>query len=333
MVKLRKRYEKNVQHRNDRGIKLIERNEEVCVFYEKVNIQDQMVRNGEVELKSKEEEIRFMELQKQEEKRSVALLHKSMPNKVNLERELVTLQIQLQQCQDRMLELEKDLENPYDETRVRHLTGKDPSPGQIQGKVEELETRLAEKEEQLLEKDLIFEQVERLVGRIRNKAEVGKDDTLNLAKSVNGVQARIKETTRKMMALVSELSMNQASAMKLQQEVKEREGELEQCYIRMEKGEPPSQDMEMDWNRMLRDAERRREDGQNRQMMEEEEEQYKIAGGVYTTAEPRPNAYIPDDESELPIPRPYGNHAPFKPSEAGSTMRHVRKPVPKPIEI
>jgi hypothetical protein len=66
---------------------------------------------------------------------------------------------------------------------------------------------------------------------------------------------------------------------------------------------------------------------------EEEEEQYKLAGGVYTTAEPRPNAYIPDDDSELPIPRPYGSHAPFKPSEAGSTMRHVRKPVPKPIEI
>lgn len=67
--------------------------------------------------------------------------------------------------------------------------------------------------------------------------------------------------------------------------------------------------------------------------VEEEEEQYQIAGGVTTTAEPRPNAYIPDDDSELPIPRPYGKHAPFKPSENGSTMRHIRKPVPKPIEI
>lgn len=66
---------------------------------------------------------------------------------------------------------------------------------------------------------------------------------------------------------------------------------------------------------------------------EEEEDQYKIAGGVTTTAEPRPNAYIPDDDSELPIPRPYGKHAPFKPSEPGSTMRHTRKPIPKPIEI
>jgi len=67
--------------------------------------------------------------------------------------------------------------------------------------------------------------------------------------------------------------------------------------------------------------------------IEEEEEQYQIAGGVTTTAEPRPNAYIPDDDSELPIPRPYGKHAPFKPTENGTTMRHIRKPVPKPIEI
>ena len=38
MVKLRKRYEAGVQDRNDRGIQLIERNEEVCIFYEKINI-------------------------------------------------------------------------------------------------------------------------------------------------------------------------------------------------------------------------------------------------------------------------------------------------------
>ena len=66
---------------------------------------------------------------------------------------------------------------------------------------------------------------------------------------------------------------------------------------------------------------------------EEEEEHYRLPGDVYTTAEPRPNAYIPDDDTELPIPRPYGSMAPFKPTEPGSTMRHIRKPVIKPIEI
>lgn len=54
-----------------------------------------MIRNGNVELKSREEEIRFLELHLQEEKRAVQLLQKSMPNKVNTENELVNLQIQV----------------------------------------------------------------------------------------------------------------------------------------------------------------------------------------------------------------------------------------------
>ena len=44
--------------------------------------------------------------------------------------------------------------------------------------------RLAEKEEQLLEKDLIFEQTCRLSDRVKNKADSGKQDTLNLGKKV-----------------------------------------------------------------------------------------------------------------------------------------------------
>jgi hypothetical protein len=56
-----------------------------------------------------------------------------------------------------------------------------------------------------------------------------------------------------------------------------------------------------------------------------------VPGAVRTTADARPNAYIPDDE--LGLPKPYGSHAPFRPSEAGSTMRHIRKPVVKEIEI
>ena len=49
-----------------------------------------------------------------------------------------------------------------------------------------------------------------------------------------------------------------------------------------------------------------------------------------TTADPRPNAYIPES---LGIPKPYGEFAPFKPTDPGSTMRHTRKPQPKDIVI
>lgn len=51
-------------------------------------------------------------------------------------------------------------------------------------------------------------------------------------------------------------------ALKLQQEVKEREADLEHAYLRMEKGEPPSEEMEREWLRKIRDDHRR---GQERE--------------------------------------------------------------------
>ncbi|XP_019623769.1 PREDICTED: coiled-coil domain-containing protein 146-like [Branchiostoma belcheri] len=333
MVRLRKRYENAVQNRNDRGVQLIERNEEVCIFYEKLNIQDTLIRNGDVELQGREEEIRFLKMELTELKRSIDILKRQLPNKKELEQGLVTLQIQLSQCQDRMLELEKELENPYNKERVRLLGGRDLPPEDINKKTEDLEMRLSEKEEQLLEKDLIFEQITRLSDRVRKKAESGKTDTLNLAKSVNELQGKIKESTRRMMAKVSELSMIQAEALKLQQDVREKEQTLEQAYIRMEQGEAPTEEAAMEWDKLLRTDTRRQLESQEKRMAEEEAEHYTIAGGITTTAEPRPNAYIPDDDTELPVPRPYGSLAPFKPQEAGSSMRHIRKPIVKPIEI
>lgn len=80
--------------------------------------------------------------------------------------------------------LEKHLEDPSDENRVRLLGGEDPEPEILGKKIEELELRLAEKEEKLLEKDLIFEEVTRLADRTKKKSESGKEDTLELAKKV-----------------------------------------------------------------------------------------------------------------------------------------------------
>ena len=34
------KYEKSVQHRNERGVTLVEREEEVCIFYERRNVQE-----------------------------------------------------------------------------------------------------------------------------------------------------------------------------------------------------------------------------------------------------------------------------------------------------
>lgn len=97
-----------------------------------------------------------------------------------------------------------------------------------------MEQRLSSKEEQSLEKDLILEQVQRLIERLSTKADAGKDDTLALAKKVNDLQNKIKDITRKMMATLSELTIYQSDSLKLQQEKNMKDIQLQQYYARME---------------------------------------------------------------------------------------------------
>lgn len=105
-------------------------------------------------------------------------------NKGNKKKRIVTFSFQLVACRERLAMLEKQLEDPSDESRIRLLGGKDPEPEVLSKRIEELELRLAEKEEKLLEKDLIFEEVTRLADRTKKKSESGKEDTLELAKKV-----------------------------------------------------------------------------------------------------------------------------------------------------
>ena len=112
--------------------------------------------------------------------------------------------------------------------------------------------------------------------------------------------------------------------------------EMEDATWRVEHGEPPTEEAEHEWYRMERERLRRQEERMRRAAGE-----HMVQGGggmdgakpaevTRTTAEPRPNAYIPDD---IGIPKPYGALAPFKPTELGATMRHIRRPQPPPLEL
>ena len=89
---------------------------------------------------------------------------------------------------------------------------------------------------------------------------------------------------------------------------------------RLQRGEPPTDEAMHEWIRIKRETLIRRNQVTRKDDDDEIPEDF-------TTAEPRPNAYIPED---LGIPKPYGSHPPFKPTPIGSNARHIKKP--KPIE-
>jgi len=326
MLKLKQRYEVAVEERNYTGIQLIDRNDELCILYEKCNMQQTVLRSGELEIARREEEIRLLDLQVSELVRRVEVTRRKLPQIPALEQRIITLQSQLDEERALSGQQSAELEAPENSKRWRKLEGRDPEPEDLAAKLQVLEERVNDKKEQLLEKDLVLEEVSNLANRLRAQALEGRGETLELAKRVNDFQVRIKTTTRRMMATVSELSMYQASAMKLTQENQARDGSLQAQQANLDGSLPPSADIEMEWQRFEQDLDRRANEAAARNVLAETAPPQL----TQTTAEPRPNAYIPDD---IGIPKPYGALQPFKPSELGTTMRHTRKPQPREIEL
>ncbi|XP_078099199.1 coiled-coil domain-containing protein 146 [Sander vitreus] len=326
LLEINKNHETAIQRRNFLGIQLLEHEEVLFNYYEKVNIQEAAITKGNMTLEALDKDMRDFHLEINEEKRQIDLKKKVLPVKNKLEGEITMLQIELSEARDETLE---GLNRTVD---YKELKGKDPSTVELVKKIEQLELNLAESERQSLEKELLVDQVTRLSKPLAQQAENCQQDRLSLAKKLNEVRAHIMDNNHRMMAVSAELSMKQAAALSLQQEIREKELQMDRCQRLLEQGLPPYPEIEKEWRRMLRDKKRRQRDKEERERLAEEEEWNQLPNGEYTSAETRPNAYVPQTDS-LPLPKPYGAQAPFKPSQPGANMRHIRKPTLKPLEI
>ena len=63
MKGLREQYELACENRNLTGIQLIDRNDELCILYEKSNIQENILRTTEMNIKNVEDEIRMIKIE------------------------------------------------------------------------------------------------------------------------------------------------------------------------------------------------------------------------------------------------------------------------------
>lgn len=332
LLRLKKKYELAVDARNATGVQLIDRNDELCILYEKSNLQEKALNEGEIGLTRKDQEIRMLNIELGDIQRQVENARRLLPHLPRLAQCILELQEDLRQEKDVTELLCRDLETPKNSERWRQLDGDDPDEEQLANKMAFLEDRYHHKKEQLLEKELVLEEVTSLSNKLRAQAMERRGETLELAKRVNDFQSKIKETTRKMMAIVSELSMYQATAMKLQQEKHDAMIDVQECSRRVEAGQAPNVFCE---HQLLRSQAQSMRDDDMRQLKQQQKAAAAHAQNfptqlTYTTAEARPNAYIPE---ELGIPKPYGVQAPFKPTLQGSTMRHIRLPQKRDIEI
>ena len=209
MVALRSTYDRAVEERNSTGSQLIDRNDELCRLYEVSNELQQSIGEGELRMKQRNEDHRLLRLKTEELKRQHTVARSRVP------------EIDLNKCKIEILEAQlvaerkkteaccRLLEDPHNADRWRLLDGEDPSPDQLASKISMLESRLDGKREELLSKELILDEITALIDQLRSQALSRKASAKAQIDRLSDYQGRIRETTKQMLASVSELSMYQ----------------------------------------------------------------------------------------------------------------------------
>merc|ERR1712093_323032 len=101
VVILRRKYEQAVETRNFTGIQLIDRNDELCILWEKSNIQEKLLKKGEDAMLSKDEDIRILKIDLAEVQRRLHVAQKKIPEVPRLAEEVLRLRESLSEVRKR----------------------------------------------------------------------------------------------------------------------------------------------------------------------------------------------------------------------------------------
>ena len=321
MHRLKLQYEAAVELRSYTGIQLIDRNDELCVLYEKSNIHEKTAAQGERAFQELNAEVRALNVALKELDRQQSIARMKLPDTPMWAERILELQNALTAARGVSDKLCAKLETPSTAQRWIALEGEDPDTEQLDLRATELEQTLSVLKKELLDRELTLEELRGLSERLSTELHGAPDNkdgisAASLGKQINELQQKIRETTRRLMALVSEVSMYQAEAMKLTNEVDLGQKNLIEAEIKLEKGLAPCISAEQRWSLFER-----------MRAGPSVEKQDPPAG-----PEPRPNAYIPEGIGGVGVPKPFGKNAPFKPTELGQ-MRHYHTPIQKPLDV
>lgn len=123
MLKLKKSYERGIDGRNFAGVQLIDRNDELCILYEKCNLQEQTLEKGQIALTAQDQKLRMLRLDIQEHQRCIEVTRKHLPKIPQHAAKIMHLTKELSEKQKETELLCADLEQPKNQDRWRALPG------------------------------------------------------------------------------------------------------------------------------------------------------------------------------------------------------------------
>jgi len=207
-LRQKKELDQVINERDILGTQLIRRNDELALLYEKIKIQQSTLNKGEIQYRQRLEDIRLLKLEVKKLRREKNILLKSVANVDELRRELFHVQRELLRERTRCKALEEELENPMNIHRWRKLEGSDPSTYEMIQKIQTLQRRLISKTEEVVSKEMSIQEKEKLY--IDLKQILARQPGPEVAEQLQIYQQSLKDKTKQMKAMSSELNMCEA---------------------------------------------------------------------------------------------------------------------------
>ncbi|MEW5313648.1 MAG: hypothetical protein WDW38_005199 [Sanguina aurantia] len=197
--------------------KTLLRNDELALLYEKIKIQQSTLSKGQIQYRDRLNEIRVLKIKLNDLKRELHILKSSVANIDVLKREVHQLGRELLQERTKVKALSEELENPLNVHRWRKLEGSDPSTYEMIQKIQTLQKRLITKTEEVVEKDLMIQEKEKLYMELKNI--LARQPGPEVSEQLSIYQANLREKTKQMKAMASELNMYQAQVNEYKYEI------------------------------------------------------------------------------------------------------------------
>eukprot|EP00164_Ancoracysta_twista_P002083 GFYU01002746.1.p1 GENE.GFYU01002746.1~~GFYU01002746.1.p1 ORF type:complete len:871 (-),score=408.33 GFYU01002746.1:57-2669(-) len=221
----KKEYDIVINERDILGTQLIRRNDELALLYEKIKIQQSTLQKGEVQYKERMDDIKVLKVKINDLKRELHVAKNRVSNMDTLKKEVYHLQKDLLQERTKVKALSEELENPMNVHRWRKLEGSDPSTYEMIQKIQTLQKRLIAKTEEVVEKDLLIQEKEKLYVELKNI--LARQPGPEVVEQLSVYQQNLREKTKQMKAMASELNMYQAQVNEYKYEIERLTRELQ----------------------------------------------------------------------------------------------------------
>uniref|UniRef100_A0A8C9WL04 Cilia and flagella associated protein 58 n=1 Tax=Scleropages formosus TaxID=113540 RepID=A0A8C9WL04_SCLFO len=224
-LRQKKELDQVISERDILGTQLVRRNDELALLYEKIKIQQSILNKGEVQYNQRVEDIRLLKMEIKKLRREKSILTKTMSNVEGLRREVYHMQKELLKEQTRCKALEEELENPLNVHRWRKLEASDPSTYELIQKIHSLQRRLITKSEEVVEKELLLQEKEKLY--VELKRILARQPGPEAAEQLQIYQQTLREKTKQLKALSSELTMYETQTQEYKYEIERLAQELQ----------------------------------------------------------------------------------------------------------